>query len=59
LPPFGGTGASLIANVPASAAIARRWLAYLHGDVGQMTESADQARARLRDGEELLTSPTG
>jgi LuxR family transcriptional regulator, maltose regulon positive regulatory protein len=54
--PSAGRGASLIANVPASAAIARSWLAYLHGDVGQMTESAGQARARLRDDEELLTS---
>jgi LuxR family transcriptional regulator, maltose regulon positive regulatory protein len=54
--PSVGRGASLIANVPASIAIAKGWLAYLHGDVGQMTESADQACARLRDGEELLTS---
>ena len=51
-----GRGASLIGNVPASAAIARSWLAYLHGDVVQMTDSADKARARLRDDEELLTS---
>jgi LuxR family transcriptional regulator, maltose regulon positive regulatory protein len=54
--PSVGQGASLIANVPASTAIARGWLAYLHGDVGQMTECADRARDRLRDGEELLAS---
>jgi ATP/maltotriose-dependent transcriptional regulator MalT len=54
--PSAGRRASLIANVPASAAIARSWLAYLHGDVVQMAESADQACARLGDDEELLTS---
>jgi LuxR family transcriptional regulator, maltose regulon positive regulatory protein len=54
--PSVGRGASLIANVPAAAAIARSWLAYLHGDVDQMTRSTDKARARLRDDEELLTS---
>ncbi len=54
--PSAGRGASLIANVPAATAIATGWLGYLHGDVGQMIESAEQARARLRQGEELLTS---
>ncbi len=54
--PSAGREASLISNVPAATAIARGWLGYLHGDVGQMIESADQARARLRKGEELLTS---
>jgi LuxR family transcriptional regulator, maltose regulon positive regulatory protein len=54
--PSAGREASLIANVPAATAIATGWLGYLHGDVGQMLKSADQARARLGQGEELLAS---
>jgi LuxR family transcriptional regulator, maltose regulon positive regulatory protein len=54
--PSVGAGASFIANVPAAAAIARAWLAYLHGDAEETAEFAAQARARLRDGEWLLES---
>src|SRR5262249_32891983 len=45
-----------IANVPAAAAIARGWLAYLRGDADDIAGFAAQARARLRDGEWLLES---
>jgi LuxR family maltose regulon positive regulatory protein len=51
-----GAGASFIANVPAAAAIARAWLAYLHGNAEDTAGFAAQARARLRDGEWLLES---
>ncbi|HEX6451296.1 MAG TPA: LuxR C-terminal-related transcriptional regulator [Trebonia sp.] len=54
--PSAGAGASFIANVAAAAAIARAWLAYLHGDADQMTQFAAQAGARLRDGDWLLAS---
>jgi LuxR family maltose regulon positive regulatory protein len=54
--PSVGPGASLIANVPAAAAIARAWLAYLHGDADQTARFAARARARLRHGEWLLES---
>jgi LuxR family transcriptional regulator, maltose regulon positive regulatory protein len=54
--PSAGREASLIANVPAATAIAKGWLGYLHGNAGQMIESADQARTRLSKGEKLLTS---
>lgn len=54
--PSAGPAASLITNVPAAAAIARGWLAYLCGDARQMTEFAAQASARLHDGEWLLGS---
>jgi LuxR family transcriptional regulator, maltose regulon positive regulatory protein len=54
--PSVGGGASFIANVPAAAAIARAWLAYLRGDADEMAASAAQARAQLRDGEWLLES---
>jgi LuxR family maltose regulon positive regulatory protein len=54
--PSVGAAASFIANVPAAAAIARAWLAYLHGDADEMAGFAAAARARLRDGEWLLGS---
>src|SRR5262249_26657355 len=54
--PSVGAGASFIANVPAAAAIARAWLAYLHGDAEELAGFAAQARARLGDGEWLLES---
>ena len=54
--PSAGTGASLIANVPAAAAIARAWLAYLRGDAEEMAGFAVQARTRLRGGDWLLGS---
>src|SRR5262245_43866360 len=54
--PSVGAGASFIANVPAAAAIARAWLAYLRGDAEETARFAAQARARLRDGEWLLES---
>jgi LuxR family maltose regulon positive regulatory protein len=54
--PSVGAGASFIANVPAAAAIARAWLAYLRGDAEETAGFAAQARARLRHGEWLLES---
>src|SRR5215510_10404044 len=54
--PSVGAAASLIANIPAAAAIARAWLAYLRGDAGGIARFDAQARARLRDGEWLLES---
>ena len=54
--PSVGAGASFVTNVPAAAAIARAWLAFLRGDAEAMAEFAAQARARLRDGEWLLAS---
>jgi LuxR family maltose regulon positive regulatory protein len=54
--PSVGAGASFIANVPAAAAIAQAWLAYLRGDAEETAGFAAQARARLRDGEWLLES---
>jgi LuxR family maltose regulon positive regulatory protein len=54
--PSVGAGASLIANVPAAAAIARAWLAYLRGDAEEMAGFAAQARTWLRDGDWLLGS---
>src|SRR5215510_3664230 len=54
--PSVGAGASFIANVPAAAAIARAWLAYLRGDADGIARFDAQARARLRDGEWLLES---
>jgi LuxR family transcriptional regulator, maltose regulon positive regulatory protein len=54
--PSVGAAASFIANVPAAAAIARAWLAYLRGDADDVAGFATQARARLRDGEWLLES---
>src|SRR5262249_33532159 len=51
--PSVGAGASFIANVPAAAAIARAWLAYLRGDADGIARFDAQARARLRDGEWL------
>jgi len=54
--PSVGAGASFIANVPAAAAIARAWLAYLHGNAEETAGFAARARARLRDGEWLLES---
>jgi hypothetical protein len=54
--PSVGAAASLIANVPAAAAIARAWLAYLRGDADDVAGFAAQARARLRDGDWLLES---
>ena len=54
--PSAGAGASFIANVPAAAAIARAWLAYLHGDAEETAGFAAQARDRLRHGEWLLES---
>jgi LuxR family transcriptional regulator, maltose regulon positive regulatory protein len=54
--PSVGAGASFIANVPAAAAIARAWLAYLRGDPDEMAGFAAAARERLRDGDWLLGS---
>jgi LuxR family maltose regulon positive regulatory protein len=54
--PSVGAGASFITNVPAAAAIARAWLAFLRGDAEEMAGFAAQARARLRDGEWMLAS---
>jgi LuxR family transcriptional regulator, maltose regulon positive regulatory protein len=54
--PSVGAGASFITNVPAAAAIARAWLAYLRGDADEMAGFAAAASARLRDGEWLLGS---
>jgi LuxR family maltose regulon positive regulatory protein len=54
--PSVGAGASFITNVPAAAAIARAWLAFLRGDAEAMAGFAAQARARLRDGEWMLAS---
>src|SRR5215471_8690859 len=54
--PSVGAGASFIANIPAAAAIARAWLAYLRGDADDIARFAAQARARLRDGDWLLES---
>jgi ATP/maltotriose-dependent transcriptional regulator MalT len=51
-----GPAASFITNVPAAAAIARAWLAYLRGDAEQMARFAAQAGALLHDGESLLSS---
>src|SRR5262249_54432073 len=57
--PSVGAAASFIANIPAAAAIARAWLAYLRGDADDIAGFATQARARLRDGEWLLESICG
>src|SRR5215475_6136184 len=57
--PSVGAAASFIANIPAAAAIARAWLAYLRGDADDIAGFAAQARARLRDGEWLLESICG
>jgi LuxR family maltose regulon positive regulatory protein len=54
--PSVGAGASFVANVPAAAAIARAWLAFLRGDAEEMAVFAAHARARLRDGEWMLAS---
>src|SRR5215831_8955705 len=54
--PSVGAGASLIANIPAAAAITRAWLATLRGDAEETARFAAQARARLRDGDWLLES---
>jgi LuxR family maltose regulon positive regulatory protein len=54
--PSVGAGASFVTNVPAAAAIARAWLAFLRGDAEKMAGFAAQARARLRDGEWMLAS---
>ena len=54
--PSVGAGASFITNVPAAAAIARAWLAFLRGDAEAMAGFAAQARSRLRDGERMLAS---
>jgi LuxR family transcriptional regulator, maltose regulon positive regulatory protein len=54
--PSVGPDASFIGNVPAATAIARAWLAYLHGDAEQMTRHAALARDRLGDGDGLLHS---
>jgi LuxR family transcriptional regulator, maltose regulon positive regulatory protein len=54
--PSVGADASFVTNVPAAAAIARAWLAFLRGDAEEMAGYAAQARARLRDGEWMLAS---
>jgi LuxR family maltose regulon positive regulatory protein len=54
--PSAGADASFITNVPAAAAIARAWLAFLRGDAEEMARLAAQAEARLRDGEQMLAS---
>ena len=54
--PSVGAGASFMANVPAAAALARGWLAFLRGDAEQTARFAGEARARLHEGEWMLTS---
>src|SRR4029077_13744004 len=54
--PSVGAAGSFIVNVPAAAAIARAWLAFLRGDAEDMAGFAAQAQARLRDGERTLAS---
>jgi LuxR family transcriptional regulator, maltose regulon positive regulatory protein len=54
--PSVGAGGSFIVNVPAAAAIARAWLAFLRGDAEDMAGFAARAQARLRDGERTLAS---
>jgi LuxR family maltose regulon positive regulatory protein len=54
--PSVGRAASLIANVPAAAAIAHAWLAYLHGAGETMATFAEQARTELHDDEWMLNS---
>lgn len=54
--PSVGADESFITNVPAAAAIARAWLAYLRGDAEEMAQFAAQAKTRLGDGDWLLGS---
>jgi hypothetical protein len=54
--PSVGAGASFATNVPATAAIAWAWLAFLRGDAEEMAGFAAQVRARLRGREWMLAS---
>ncbi len=52
--PSVGRAVSVLANVPASIAIARAWLAWLRGDAEGTAAFASQARKKLGDGEWML-----
>ena len=54
--PSVGRAASLLANVPAAIAIARAYLAVLHGDAEGTASSASRALPALGDGEWVLHS---
>src|SRR5262249_9069210 len=54
--PSAGPAGSFIVNVPAAAAIARAWLAFLRADAEDTAGFAVRAQARLRDGEWTLAS---
>jgi LuxR family maltose regulon positive regulatory protein len=54
--PSVGWAASLLANVPAAIALARAYLAVLHGDAKATAASASRALAALGDGEWVLRS---
>src|SRR6516164_3404584 len=47
--PSVGDAASLLANIPASVAIGKAWLAYLRGDADGTAAFASQARSELAD----------
>jgi LuxR family maltose regulon positive regulatory protein len=52
--PSVGRAVSVLANIPASIAIARAWLAWLRGDAEGTAAFASQARNKLGDGELML-----
>jgi len=54
--PSVGDAASLLANIPASVAIGKAWLAYLRGDAGGTAAFASQARSELAASDKMLTS---
>jgi LuxR family maltose regulon positive regulatory protein len=53
--PSVGDAASLLANIPASVAIGKAWLAYLRGDADGTAAFASQARSELADSDTMLT----
>ncbi len=52
--PSVGRAVSVLANIPASIAIARAWLAWLRGDAEGTAAFASRARNKLDDGEWML-----
>jgi len=57
--PSTGRGASLLANITATVALDRAFLAELRGDAEQAIACASRARAEAGDGEWMLTSQAG
>jgi len=57
--PSTGRGASLLANIPATIALDRAFLAELRGDAEQAIAYASRARAEAGDGEWMLASQAG